>query len=104
MMKNTMPIKTHDDRKMLIWPFQFLRGQQMELKTLKAIAKEQSLSIHTLRKFACQGMPHYRVGRRIFIDQQQFETWFAIHFRSNNDQNEDDLDKIVSDAISAIIK
>jgi hypothetical protein len=76
----------------------------MELKTLKAIAKEQSLSIHTIRKFARIGMPHYRVGRKIFIDQQQFETWFAAQFRNNNDQNEDDLDQIVNDAISAIIK
>jgi hypothetical protein len=88
--------------KMLIGPV--MRGQQMQLKTLKAIAKEQSISIHTLRKFARQGMPHYRVGRKIFIDQQQFDTWFAAHFRTYNDQNEGDLDKIVSDAISAIIK
>ena len=76
----------------------------MELKTLKAIAKEQSISIHTLRKFARQGMPHYRVGRKIFIDQEQFETWFATHFRNNNDNKDDDLDQIVNDAISAIIK
>lgn len=76
----------------------------MELKTIKAVAQEQSLSIHTVRKFARLGMPHYRVGRKIFIDQQQFETWFAAQFRNNNDQNEDDLDQIVNDAISAIIK
>lgn len=75
----------------------------MELKTLKTVSQEQSLSIHTLRKFVRQGMPHYRVGRKIFIDQQQFETWFAAHFGNNDDQNEDDLDKIVSDAISSII-
>ena len=76
----------------------------MKLKNLKTVAQEQSLSIHTVRKFARQGMPHYRVGRKIFIDQQQFETWFAAQFRNNTDQNDDDLDKIVNDAISAIIK
>ena len=76
----------------------------MKLKNLKTVAQEQSLSIHTLRKFARQGMPHYRVGRKIFIDQQQFETWFAAQFRNNTDQNDDDLDKIVNDAILAIIK
>jgi hypothetical protein len=75
----------------------------MKLKNLKAIAQEQSLSIHTLRKFARQGMPHYRVGRKIFIDQTQFEAWFAARFRNNDDQKNDDLDKIVTDAISAII-
>jgi hypothetical protein len=76
----------------------------MKLKNLKTVAQEQSLSIHTVRKFARIGMPHYWVGRKIFIDQQQFETWFAAQFRNNNDQNEDDLDQIVNDAISAIIK
>jgi hypothetical protein len=81
-----------------------VKGQQMKLKTLKTVAHEQSLPIHTLRKFARQGMPHYRVGRKIFIDQEQFESWFTAQFRSNNDQNEDDLDQIVNDAISAIIK
>jgi hypothetical protein len=80
------------------------RSHIMELKTLKAIAMEQSLSIHTLRKFARQGMPHYRVGRKIFIDQEQFESWFAAHFRTYNDKKDDELDKIVNDAISAIIK
>ena len=76
----------------------------MELHDLKTFAEKTSLSVHTLRKFARQGMPHYRVGRKIFIDQQQFETWFAAQFRNNNDQNNDDLDQIVNDAISAIIK
>lgn len=76
----------------------------MELKTIKAVAQEQSLSIHTVRKFARQGMPHYRVGRKIFIDQTQFKSWFAAHFRTDNDKKDDDLDKIVNDAISAIIK
>ena len=103
MKKKPMPIKLYDDLKMLIWRFHFLRGQQMELKTLKAIAREQSLSIHTLRKFARMGMPHYKVGRKIFIDQQQFETWFAARFRNTDDQKNDELDKIVTDAISSII-
>jgi hypothetical protein len=80
------------------------RGQQMKLKNLKAVAQEQSLSIHTLRKFARMGMPHYRVGRKIFLDQEQFETWFAAHFRENADRNEKDLAQIVDEAVAAIIK
>ena len=75
----------------------------MKLKTLKTVAHEQSLSIHTLRKFTRLGMPHYRVGRKIFVDQDQFETWFAAHFKNDSDQSNHDLNKIVNDVIFAII-
>jgi len=76
----------------------------MKLKNLKAVAEEQSLSIHTLRKFARMGMPHYRVGRKIFIDQEQFETWFAVHFREDADANDTDLTHIIDEAVAAVIK
>lgn len=76
----------------------------MKLKNLKAMSQEQSLSIHTLRKFARMGMPHYRVGRKIFIDQQQFESWFASHFRGNEDFNHKDLTQIIDEAVSAVFK
>lgn len=76
----------------------------MKLKNLKTVAEEQSLSIHTLRKFARMGMPHYRVGRKIFIDQEQFETWFAAHFRGDADTNDDDLANIIDEAVAAVIK
>jgi hypothetical protein len=81
----------------------YTKDQPMELKTLKAIAKEQSLSIHTLRKFARQGMPHYRVGRKIFIDQTQFETWFAAQFRGHSDESNNELSKIIDEAVAAIL-
>ena len=42
----------------------------MKLMDLKALAQEISLSVYTLRKFAREGMPHYRVGKKILIDQK----------------------------------
>ena len=81
-----------------------VKGQQMELKNLKVVAQEQSLSIHTLRKFAKMGMPHYRVGRKIFIDQQQFETWFAAQFRGDKDAKHKNLSQIIDEAVSAVLK
>jgi hypothetical protein len=50
------------------------------------------------------GMPHYRVGRKIFIDQEQFETWFAAHFRGDVDSGNNDLSQIIEEAVAAVTK
>jgi hypothetical protein len=78
------------------------KDQQMKLKNLKTLAQEQSLSIHTLRKFARMGMPHFRVGRKIFVDQHQFESWFASHFKENADSKNQDLAQIIEEAVAAV--
>ena len=72
----------------------------MKLECLKSVAKNTSLSIHTLRKFCREGMPHYRVGRKILIDRTEFEPWFASHFRPAAAAG--DLDTIVSEAIASL--
>ena len=72
----------------------------MKLEPLKAFSIETSLSIHTLRKFCRQGMPHYRVGKKILIDRTEFEPWFASHFRPAAAAG--DLDTIVSEAIASL--
>jgi hypothetical protein len=72
----------------------------MKLEPLKAFSIETSLSIHTLRKFCRQGMPHYRVGKKILIDRTEFEPWFASHFRPAGAVG--DLDTIVSDALASL--
>jgi hypothetical protein len=76
----------------------------MKLMTLKTVAQEHSISIHTLRKFARIGMPHYKVGRKIFVDQQQFESWFATQFTGDKDGDKKDLAQIVDEAVSAVMK
>lgn len=74
----------------------------MKLEPLKALTKETSLSIHTLRKFCRQGMPHYRVGKKILIDRTEFEPWFAAHFRPNGSPG--DLDTIVGEVLAGLDK
>jgi len=74
----------------------------MKLQPLKALTTETSLSIHTLRKFCRQGMPHYRVGKKILIDRTEFEPWFASQFRPIQEVGE--LEAIVSEAIAGLDK
>jgi hypothetical protein len=76
----------------------------MKLMDLKDLAQEISLSVYTLRKFAREGMPHYRVGKKILINQNEFESWFAAHFRGDADTNDDDLANIIDEAVAAVIK
>ena len=74
----------------------------MKLESLKTIATQTALSIHTLRKFCRQGMPHYRVGKKILVDRAEFEPWFTSRFRLTPEA--DDLDTIVSEAIASADK
>ena len=72
----------------------------MKLECLKTIAAETALSIHTLRKFCRQGLPHYRVGKKILIDRTEFESWFAPRFRPTTPAG--DLDTIMSEALASL--
>ena len=78
----------------------------MKLMDLKALAQEISLSVYTLRKFAREGMPHYRVGKKILIDKHEFESWFAAHHKGDTDfENRDsDLTQIINEAVAAVTK
>ena len=78
----------------------------MKLVDLKALAQEISLSVYTLRKFARVGMPHYRVGRKILIDQDEFESWFAAHHKGDTDfeHRDNDLTQIIDEAVAAVTK
>jgi hypothetical protein len=72
----------------------------MRLLGLKTFAEETSLSIHTLRKFARQGMPHYRVGKKILVDTEEFRPWFAARFRPDTDSNSDEIQHIIDDVVN----
>ena len=74
----------------------------MTLKDLKALGKEMSLSVHTLRKFIKLGMPHYRVGNKFLVDSNDVDPWFARHFRHEADNNTDELGSILDDVLSKI--
>ena len=72
----------------------------MELHDLKTFAEKTSLSVHTLRKFARQGMPHYRVGRKILVDKEEFQPWFVSQFRPDRDRNNYELQHIIDDVLN----
>jgi excisionase family DNA binding protein len=74
----------------------------MNLIDLKTLGNELSLSVYTLRKLIREGMPHYRIGRKLLINRSEVEPWFARHFRQDADSNNDALDKILEKALAKI--
>ena len=71
----------------------------MNLIDLKALGKELSLSVHTLRKFIKMGMPHYKVGNKFLVDSKEVEPWFAQLFRQETNINNDTQDSILDDVL-----
>ena len=73
----------------------------MTLVDLKVLAKSTSLSIFTCRKYVKMGMPHYRVGRKILVDQEEFEIWFQ-QFKSGSSQPSDNLGHLVDETLKKL--
>ena len=71
----------------------------MNLIDLKALAKEMSLSVYTIRKFIKKGMPHYKVGNKFLVNSKEVEPWFARQFRLETKVN-NDLDSILNDVLA----
>ncbi len=75
----------------------------MELINLKTLAERTSLSVFTLRKYVKkEGLPHFRVGNKIFVNQSEFDEWFEARFRGGMDAPTCDLDAIVAKALSKL--
>jgi hypothetical protein len=72
----------------------------MNLIDLKALGKELSLSVHTLRKFIKMGMPHYKVGNKFLVDSKEVEPWVARKFRRETNINKDNLNSILDDVLA----
>jgi hypothetical protein len=72
----------------------------MKCQNLKTISKEKSISVFTFRKFVKMGLPHYRLGRKILIDPEEFDAWFTNHFKVCNKPCETELDRLVQDTLS----
>ena len=67
----------------------------MEYIDVKTAAKRISLSRHSLYKFVKQGMPHYRVGKKFLFKPDEIDSWFAQQFKSETDDNDINIDKIL---------
>ncbi|MBI9077597.1 MAG: helix-turn-helix domain-containing protein [Desulfatibacillum sp.] len=72
----------------------------MRLVKLKELAEITSISINSLRKYAKEGMPHYRIGRTIRVDPDEFESWIKANFRREESRQPMDLEMIISNALA----
>ena len=70
----------------------------MKLVDLKELSEHTSLSVYTHRKQVKLGMPHYRIGRKILVDPQEFETWFQ-QFKCSSEQPADNLGLLIDNIL-----
>ena len=70
----------------------------MTLVDLKGLSEKYPFSVFTLRKYVKMGMPHYRVGRKILVDLEEFESWFQ-QFKSETTQTRDNLGHLVDETL-----
>jgi hypothetical protein len=78
------------------------RHQRMRYFDLKFLSSEVSISVFTLRKFIKMGLPHFRVGRKILVNPDEFKAWFEEHHRASTEPENHGLDQIVSKAIAEV--
>ncbi len=74
----------------------------MKYQDLKTLSKECCLSVFTLRQFIKMGLPHFRVGRKILVNPEEYHVWFEEHHRAKSEPEETDLDQIVSKALAEV--
>lgn len=72
----------------------------MRLVRLKELAERTSLSVPTLRRFIKKGMPHYRIGRSILVDPDEFDSWMKENFRRVESPQATDLELVVSNVLA----
>ena len=80
-----------------------VRGKRgLKYQDLKTLSSEVSISIFTLRKFIKMGLPHFRVGRKILVNPDEYKAWFEEHHRASAEPENPGLDQIVSKALSKV--
>lgn len=68
----------------------------MKFQDLKTLSKEYSISIFTFRKFVKMGLPHYRLGRKILVNPEDFEEWFE-KFKTTSKTINSNLERIIEE-------
>ena len=74
----------------------------MKLQDLKTLSKEKSISVFTFRKFVKMGLPHFRLGRKILVNPEEFDTWFEMQFKVSSISHSRDLDQVVQDTLDEL--
>ncbi|ACL03052.1 hypothetical protein Dalk_1351 [Desulfatibacillum aliphaticivorans] len=73
----------------------------MELIKLRELEKRTSIQVRTLRYYTKRlGMPHYKPGRTILVNPEEFEEWLSQfkHSVETKKEAERNLDFLVNDA------
>lgn len=73
----------------------------MKFIDLKSLSKQTTLSISTLRKLIRDGLPHYRVARKILIDPDEFADWFQ-RFKCEGEAGSQDLDGLIEEVLDGM--
>lgn len=73
----------------------------MKLQDLKSLSNRYSISIFTFRKFVKMGLPHYRIGRKILVEPEEFESWFE-KFKVISTLQCKSLDRLIEDAMAKL--
>ena len=71
-----------------------------QLVDLKTLSETIMVSVFTLRKYAKMDMPHYKVGRKILVDPDEFEIWFERHHKIVRKARKNTFNQIVEDTLS----
>jgi hypothetical protein len=72
----------------------------MKLVGLKILSEMSGYSVPTLRKYIKNGLPHYKVGRKILVSPAEFGDWMQ-QFRYNTAPNESNLSNFIDDILSS---
>jgi len=73
----------------------------VKLVDLKSLSERTALSVFTYRKYIKLGMPHYRVGRKILIDLDEFEGWFQ-QFKAAVTQAPDSVGQLIDETLNKL--
>ena len=73
----------------------------MKFVDLKELSDQVSLSVFSLRNYRKLGMPHYRLGRKILVDPEEFEDWFQ-QFKAGSKQATINIGSLVDESIESI--
>ena len=71
----------------------------MKLIDLKTLAEQTSLSVQTYRNYTKTGMPHYRVGRKIMVDLDEFKQWLT-QFKSQAVPTENAVGSMIDEILT----
>lgn len=74
---------------------------KVQFLDLKSLAERSSLSVSTCRKLIRMGLPHYRVDRKILVDESEYLGWIQ-RFKINDQSDPTSLDHLIEQTLDDI--